>query len=219
MTDKDFTWLAIVQDRSGSIALCLADQQGGLNTFIDEQRKQPGRCVVSYTQFDTQFDIVFEGRPIEEVEPIVIEPRGGTALLDAIGYTITRIGEQLRALPEALRPASVVFLVNTDGEENSSRRFHYEQIAAMVKEQTERWHWLFVFLSAGQDAIAQARNLGMNVNSSMGYNVANTRASYGAAGQSIAAFRSSTAAGADFLVATEKAAFTDEQREEAAKTE
>lgn len=215
MTDKDFTYLVIVQDRSGSIADCLSDQQGGLNSFIAEQRKLPGRCAVTYTQFDTYSETVFAGKPIDAVEPIVIRPRGGTALLDAIGHAIIDTGDRLRRLPEYQRPGSVVFVVNTDGHENSSVRFTRREINAMVREQTERWNWLFVFLSATQDAIAQGASMGFARGQSISYNTVNTVGTYAIASSNVGNYRSATASGLSHSDALLDANFTDEQRAEA----
>ena len=52
------------------------------------------------------------------------------------------------------------FFVCTDGEENSSREYHQEQIAKLVKEAQNLWKWQFLFAGANIDAFAAGRKLG-----------------------------------------------------------
>jgi hypothetical protein len=97
------------------------------------------------------------------------QPRGGTALLDAIGTTVDAVGLKLASLPDGERPGKVVFLIQTDGEENSSWQFTYQQIQNKIKHQTDVYKWDFVFLGANQDAIASAANLGIGAGKSLSY--------------------------------------------------
>ena len=47
-----------------------------------------GRCTVSLAQFDNQYDEVYRDVPVADVPPLVLVPRGSTALLDSIGRLV-----------------------------------------------------------------------------------------------------------------------------------
>src|SRR5437879_5693749 len=111
MTNQNLTHIVAILDRSGSMMSIREDMQGGFNNFIAEQAKTPGEVRVSLYQFDTEYDTVYENKPLAEVPALVLEPRGGTALLDAVGRTITTVGQKLAQLDEDDRPGLVVVVI------------------------------------------------------------------------------------------------------------
>lgn len=161
---KNYTKIIVLLDRSGSMATIENDMIGGYNQFISEQKKiSVGTCDVSFYQFNTQYEVIYENTPIEFVKTLDhsnFRPSGGTSLLDAMGKTINRVGEQLSSLAEHDRPDKVVFIIITDGEENSSITFNFEMIKSMVTKQSEVYNWQFTYLGANQNA--------WNVGSKMG---------------------------------------------------
>lgn len=104
MTDTAYTHLEFVLDRSGSMSSIRTATQDGFNAFIADQRGRAGRATVSLQQFDDTFDTVYTMVPIDQVPPLTLEPRGSTALLDAVGRTIVALGSRLAAMPEASAP-------------------------------------------------------------------------------------------------------------------
>jgi hypothetical protein len=80
----------------------------GIAAYIASQRALPGKCTVSLTEFDTTHDQVFFFRDINEDTAYTLQPRGNTALLDAIGFAFTRAGEHLAAMPEEDRPGELI---------------------------------------------------------------------------------------------------------------
>lgn len=164
MPRSDLTEIVVVLDRSGSMAKIRKDMEGGFDSFIGEQRKLPGECSVTLAQFDDRYEIVYSGKPLADVPPLSLEPRGATALLEAICKTIDATGARLSALPVDQRPERVLFVIVTDGEENaSSPEFTLAMVLEMVKRQTEKYSWQFVFFGADQDAIATAAKMGIPV--------------------------------------------------------
>ena len=85
-----------------------------------------------------------------------------TALLDAVGRAINETGERLAKLDEKDRPGLVVFVVMTDGLENSSSEFTKPQIKEMIERQQRQYQWHFTFLGANQDAFAEAAAMGID---------------------------------------------------------
>jgi hypothetical protein len=82
---SDLTDITLVVDRSGSMQERRADAQGGVNAFIQKQAEEPGEALLTLVQFDTEYEIVHSGAPIHKVPEYTLEPRGATALLDAVG--------------------------------------------------------------------------------------------------------------------------------------
>lgn len=159
---KDLTDITLVVDRSGSMAGIQKDAEGGINEFIHKQAAEPGEALLTLLQFDTSYDLVHSGVPVSKVPPYELEPRGMTALLDAVGRAINETGQRLAAMDEADRPGLVVFVIVTDGEENSSQEFSYQDISRMIEHQQSQYNWQFTFLAANQDAFVAGKQMGID---------------------------------------------------------
>jgi hypothetical protein len=168
---ENSTRIAIILDRSGSMQNVRESTIAGFNQFIRSQREQPGEVTVKLVQFDDQYDVVFD-LPLADVPELTQDlfvPRGMTALFDAQGRTIVALGEELAALPESERPSKVIVMTLTDGMENASKQFGVAQIAALVKHQTDVYHWDFIFLGANQDAIHTAATMAIPMAQALTY--------------------------------------------------
>ncbi len=165
--NKEKSEVILVLDRSGSMSSIKSDIEGGLKAFLKEQKAQSGECYISLYQFDTEFETVFQVRDIQSIDDIIINPRGGTALLDAIGRSSNMVGERLAVTPEDERPGTVMFLILSDGEENSSREFNKTAIKNIIQHQTDVYKWSFTFLGANQDAITNGTDMGFSSNTSL----------------------------------------------------
>lgn len=166
---ESYTHIVLLIDRSGSMSSIKRDMEGGIKSFIDAQKLEDGICTVTAAQFDTEYDILFTRKPIAEIESVTINPRGGTALIDSMVRLINEVGADLAALDEDERPAKVLFVTITDGEENSSREFTNEQLAEKIKEQEEVYKWNFTYIGANQDAFGTAQQFGGRVTNSLNY--------------------------------------------------
>lgn len=161
---KDYTHIAVVLDRSGSMGAIREETIDGFNEFLNDQKGAESIATLTLTQFDTEFQLVHSFKHINQV-PVLNHktyiPRGCTALYDAIGLTINSCGEQLAEMVEDERPEKVIFVILTDGEENSSCKFSYEEIQQMIEHQTTVYSWNFVFLGANINAVEIAKDLGI----------------------------------------------------------
>ncbi|MCD5310452.1 vWA domain-containing protein [Kineosporia babensis] len=211
MTDPNFTAIAVVMDRSGSMAGIARDAEQALAAFIAEQAGLPGRCTIRLADFDTEYTTVYPSTPIDQAPAYELRPRGGTALLDALGRTITEFGEELAALPEDQRPGNVVLVVQTDGHENSSQEWTHEQVLASITRQSDEYGWNFVFLGANQDAIDAGGRLGFKAEASITYAAsgAGVRSAMKSASSYVGAARRGEAAG--FTAADRQAATSEPQ--------
>jgi len=166
---NDYTHITLVLDRSGSMASIRDAAEEAFNGYIDSQRQLPGTCTVTVRLFDDNHDVLVRNKPIAECPRIILQPRGSTALLDAIGRGIDETGATLAATPESERPGTVVFVIQTDGMENASHEFTAQKINEMITHQRDVYSWEFVFLGANQDAIATATKLGIGAQASATY--------------------------------------------------
>jgi uncharacterized protein YegL len=169
MTDRNLSELIIILDRSGSMSSIKSDMEGGFRSFIQDRKRDPTRVHVSLYQFDDHYDVVYEERNVHDVHALDLLPRGSTALLDAVGRTINRVGDRLRRKPEHARPGAVVVMIITDGQENASREFRADQVRGLIEHQELHYNWKFMYLGADANAFAEAAALGINVQRSAKY--------------------------------------------------
>lgn len=71
------------------------DTIGGYNAMLSKQKKEVGEAVITTVLFDDQYELLHDRVSIKSVRTISEKEyfvRGTTALLDAIGRTIHKIG-------------------------------------------------------------------------------------------------------------------------------
>src|SRR4029434_689340 len=157
-----YSEIAFVLDRSGSMGSCREPAIEGFNFFLLEQQRTEGLAKLTLILFDDEYLVPIDALPVAEILPLDNDsyvPRGSTALLDAIGRTIDELGARLAALPEQDRRTQVIVAILTDGLENSSQNYSWQQVADAIKQQSEQYRWTFLFLGANQDAIATAAQM------------------------------------------------------------
>lgn len=166
MTTSTPVHIAIVLDRSGSMASIADDVVGGFNTYLAEQQKVRGLARLTLAQFDSEdpFEVLVDGKDLREVVPLAREayqPRGSTPLFDAIGRMIARIDADVVSRNAAGEPAEdQVVVVLTDGMENASREFTRADVLALI-ERRRSSGWVFVFLGADQDSLSAGGAIGV----------------------------------------------------------
>lgn len=168
MSDPNYTALMLIIDRSGSMSSIRDDMVGGLNGLLEEQKKQPGLLTVSVVSFDNEIELPHRMAAPSGVT-VELDPRGSTALYDAMGFGINTLASDIDALPEHARPSTVQVIVVTDGEENASGEYSGKLIKQLVTEKTKSENWDFVFLGANQDAVMKAAELGIGEGSALTY--------------------------------------------------
>ena len=169
---KGLTEVVFILDRSGSMSGLEADTIGGFNSMIAKQKKEEGEAYISTVLFDDTCEVLYDRVPVNKVEPMNDNQyyvRGCTALLDAIGGAIHHIGNVHKYAREEDRPEKTLFIITTDGMENSSRQYSYEKVKEMVERQKEKYGWEFLFLGANIDAIDVAGKFGIDSNRALNY--------------------------------------------------
>jgi len=173
-TPNNTTEIAFILDQSDSMESIKPGTLEGVNAFLDQQKQENAAYPVrfSLTLFNTTIETPHSSVLVTEVPSLngeTYRPSGSTALLDAIGRTIDELGSRLAAMSEADRPGKVIVAIMTDGEENSSRIFSWDQISEKIKHQTDVYKWEFLFMGANQDAIATASRISINRDSGVNY--------------------------------------------------
>ena len=168
MTNPDYTALLFIIDRSGSMGMIKEDMEGGINSVLEEQKKLPGEVTVDVAYFD--YELNYDERFLSlDSTKIEINPRGMTALHDAIVDSVKTFGDSLSQLTEEDRPGTVLTIIVTDGHENASQRAKLSDVKELITQQQDVYGWEFVFLGANQDALETGQSFGLRKGASMTY--------------------------------------------------
>jgi hypothetical protein len=208
-TSDKTTFVSFLLDETGSMESIKDDTVGGFNEYV----KTLGRdgadilfSLVSFNSSETRRRYVAE--PIANVAPLAADdyvPRAMTPLIDAAVKIIKATDEAVRKRGDQ---PNVVIVVQTDGQENVSVEYTSADLAALVKEK-EGAGWQFVFLGAGLDAFAAAREAGIDIplDHVMSYSRHRSRQVFASTAKNVREFADSGAA--------ERLSFTPGQREDA----
>ena len=200
---KGLTEMVFILDRSGSMAGLETDTIGGYNSMLEKQKLLEGEALVSTVLFDHESMVICDRMPLSKVPEMTEEEyfvRGCTALLDAVGGAIHHIGNVHKYAREDDRPEKTVFVITTDGMENASKTYTYGRVQEMIKRQTEKYGWEFLFLGANIDAKEEARRFGIDEKRAVKYHSdkKGTALNYKVVGEAIAEFRCCSAISDDW---------------------
>lgn len=162
---KDLTELVFILDMSGSMGRLTEDTIGGYNTLIEEQKKEKGDALVTTVLFDDRYIVLHDRVPLKDVKPLTdkeYRPLGTTAMLDAVGKTINSVGANLANTPEEERAGTVMVTIITDGMENASKEYSWQDVQDMIKHQREKYSWIFSFIGANIDVEKVSGDLGID---------------------------------------------------------
>ena len=170
---KGLTELVFILDRSGSMSGLESDTIGGYNGLLEKQKQEEGEAVITTVLFDDHVELLHDRINLRGVAPITEKEyyvRGTTALLDAVGKTISKIGNAQKHTAEEERAERVLFVITTDGMENASREYSLKLVREMIERQKERYGWEFLFLGANIDAAETAESFGIHRDMAVNYN-------------------------------------------------
>ena len=190
-TVKPKTHVYMILDSSGSMGSIRDQAINHFNEQVDDLKKRGKEhdIDVSLITFNSDVTVARRLHQVSSIRKISREdyaPTGGTALFDAIGYAIDDLQAHTQDLND--KNTGVLFLIVTDGEENSSREYSREALRSrmdLLKEQG----WTFTFLAANVDPMTIHYTFGVSVNNiqvyeateegMLGGTVASTNASVG----------------------------------------
>jgi uncharacterized protein YegL len=170
---ENLTEIVFILDRSGSMSGLESDTIGGFNSMIIKQQKEEGEAIVSTVLFDDKSEVIHDRIAIGNIKKLTDKDyyvRGCTALLDAVGGAIRHISTIQKYAREEDRPAKTLFIITTDGLENASKSFSFNDIKKLIEERKEKYNWEFLFLGANIDAIEVAGSMGISHDRAANYN-------------------------------------------------
>jgi uncharacterized protein YegL len=169
---KDLVEMVFILDRSGSMGGLEKETINGFNSMIEKQREVKKDALISTVLFDNQFEVLHNRVDLKEVKLLTSKDyyvRGTTALLDAIGRSIRKIVSIYRKMDAEEKPEKTIFVITTDGMENSSMEFTYDDIKKTIEFQKQKFDWEFIFLGANIDAINTASRFGISSDRAANY--------------------------------------------------
>lgn len=194
---KGLTELVFILDKSGSMSGLESDTIGGYNSMLEKQKAVAGDCHITTVLFDNDYELLHDRIDIRAVSPITekeYQIGGSTALFDAIGRTVHKIGNAQKHTAEGYRAEKVMFVIITDGYENSSREYTAERIRAQIERQKTKYGWEFIFLGANIDAVEAAGRFGISADRAQNYHAdrEGVDLNFRVISQAVATFREST---------------------------
>jgi hypothetical protein len=157
------TFVSFLLDETGSMQSIKDDTIGGFNAHLEALRKDGDDILFSLVSFNSsQTKKRCVAVPIADVEELTEEtytPRAMTPLIDAAVKIIKATDEAMQVRDD---DPNVVVVMQTDGLENVSVEYTNHDLALLIKEK-EAAGWQFVFLGAGLDAFAAAREAGIDI--------------------------------------------------------
>lgn len=194
MAIANSTELVFILDKSGSMGGLESDTIGGFNALLAKQKKEPGEVKVTTVLFNHNYELLHDRLPINGISPLTgedYEVGGTTALLDAIGSTINKIGNVQKRTSEEQRAEKVLFVITTDGFENASCEYTHKKIQSMISHQKEKYAWEFIFMGANIDAVQTAKDFGIAEEFAVNYHAdeAGTQLNYKVMSETISSFR------------------------------
>jgi hypothetical protein len=163
------TLIAVILDRSGSMSGHESDTIGGVNNFIEEQKKLSDDSAILFVRFDTEYERFRDRVELAKCTPLTAgeyKPRGMTSLLDAVGKTINAMENDWISF----KPERAIVVIVTDGEENSSTEFTNAKIKEMIKSREASGKWAFIYLGTDVNAFAEGAKLGVQALNTAGFN-------------------------------------------------
>lgn len=161
---KEITELVFILDRSGSMSGLERETINGFNSMINKLKSPTEETLVTTVLFDNEYEILHDGVDIEKLKPLTDKEyyvRGMTALLDAVGTTISKIVDVKKRVNREKEKEKVIFVITTDGYENASREFTLKKVKKMIEHQQEKYGWDFIFMGANMDAVVEAEKMGI----------------------------------------------------------
>jgi len=186
-----------VIDRSSSMRGKEEDTVNGINTVISElknSKRDQDIINVSIKLFNNEQIMKLRSLEISEVVNFSLSdfiPTGSTALLDAIGDTLTFFIKKKLMNPQAYD--TCVIYIASDGLENSSIKYNRKYIKEMISNAENIYNIKVLYLGANQDAILEAENLGIPMEQAINYleNESSTHAVYKSVARVVSDSRSS----------------------------
>lgn len=201
--NNNTTELVFILDRSGSMGGLEKDTIGGFNSLIEKQKMQEGKCYVTTVLFDHEYEMLHDRVELDNIKPMTEDDyyvRGCTALIDAIGTSISHIASIHKYARQCDVPEHTMFVIMTDGYENASHKYSSDRVKKMIEKEKKKYGWEFLFIGANIDAVETAGQFGIESDRAVNYNADSegTSVVYDTVGDTVCNVRASMPISADW---------------------
>lgn len=168
--EKTTVFNLIILDESGSMCGCTNATISGCNETIyaakniQKKHGDSQRSFMSIYAFQSggprPSRYIIKNADVNTVVPITqkdYEPNGCTPLLDAIGSTLVDLKEIASTHADSMGIVTII----TDGYENSSEHYNYDQIKSLIS-QLKELGWTFNFIGANIDVMKVSRAMAID---------------------------------------------------------
>jgi len=193
---KNLTEIIVIIDKSGSMSPLKSKTIEGFNEFIHEQKKLNEKAILSLIFFSSpnKEKIVYDSiniNDIPELTPENYNPVGTTALYDCLGKSIKSVNKKIKSLDKKDKPNKVLFVIITDGQENSSKKYSKQDILNKISKKEKNKNWSFIYIGANQDSFAEGSKIGINKTLNFEYSEAGMNLAYNKISAYTTSFRKS----------------------------
>jgi Mg-chelatase subunit ChlD len=206
----------IILDASGSMYSIRNEAIAGVVETIQTIRTAQGENaeqeqLLSLVVFNSKrIATVYDRMPITKVSDFNeqdYQPTDCTPLYDAMGNSITNLQRYID------ENDNVLVTIITDGYENASREWNHQRVFQLV-EDLKKKNWLFTYIGANQDALAVARDMGIDQSMNFMSSVEGTKAMFMKEKRSRKSFYDKLARGMSFKKAmAEEDYFVDDNQD------
>ena len=154
--------LIIILDESGSMEKSGKEPIQSVNIYVNDFKKEAvsEKTTFTFVTFNINTNIQIKDQVIKNMEEIKensYQPNGGTAIYDAICYTIKEV-------LGGVKPNNKIMVIITDGEENSSLKYNKEDVKKIINLVESKHEWKIVFLGANIDSFEEGTSININEN-------------------------------------------------------
>lgn len=141
--------LVFILDQSSEIEEQYDDAQKGFKALISAQKKSSADTHVTVNVFGGEYVTVCDGVPINKADfKTALPPLSGVCpLTDSAVKAIDDVGIRLNRTYEGCRPSKVIVTLVAFGRDNASKKHTYNDLAEIIKHQTEVYKWSFFLLT------------------------------------------------------------------------
>lgn len=153
MPKKGHAEIAVLIDRSGSMTGLEEVVRKGFTTFLWQQVCAAGTANMTLVLFDDEIDVLYDSEEVRKIPALDAKTyyvRGGTALYDALGRTISELAGRINKMDESERPEKVIIATTTDGYENLSTEWDAAGIRKLIEDK-QKAGWEFIYMSCIED--------------------------------------------------------------------
>jgi hypothetical protein len=156
----------LLVDNSASMLHLKPATERAIEGFLSEQAEQPGLVTVDVVLFNSAYEITHRQFPPEKIK-VNLRPHGGTSLYDVAAICIEGFANELDKLPSYEPATQILVAILSDGEDTTSIVHNAASLREIVKAKQAQFQWEFVYLAANQDAILNARKIGIKEDASI----------------------------------------------------